>query len=266
MDTLIQINQNAQGASVVSARELHGFLEVKTPLEKWIKRMSEYGFTQGVDFQQLDKIVQIGNGGKRTIIDDFALTLDMAKELSMIQRSEKGKAARQYFIDCEKQLRVVAAQPLPAATDPMVLQILQNQTQLLAGQQQQIDYIRTEQQQQIDQLRADMALIQSGQRPDRRQTRYKPPMPGVRPLWPEQERTLGLRGQINQRVNEYCEQIGASQSETYKYLYGRMQSIFGLNVYNLSRRGNESMLDAIDRYGYLNRLYSVVMSELAYRG
>lgn len=89
---------------VVSARELHDFLEVKTAYKDWFPRMCEYGFTESQDFNPLkNEQVQIEGGRAVTRhILDAALTIDMAKEICMIQRSEKGKQARQYFIQLEK--------------------------------------------------------------------------------------------------------------------------------------------------------------------
>lgn len=85
----------------VSARELHEGLEIKTPFHKWIPRMIEYGFEENKDFVVEDIFVRNSNGGKQTQ-KDYVITLDMAKEISMIQRSELGKRFRQYFIECEK--------------------------------------------------------------------------------------------------------------------------------------------------------------------
>lgn len=99
MEAIIKINQDNDGNQVVSARDLHSFLEVETPFRKWIDRMFEYGFEENLDYVRVDKNVR-GNEAK-----EYALTLDTAKEISMLQRSDKGKAARQYFIECEKKLR-----------------------------------------------------------------------------------------------------------------------------------------------------------------
>lgn len=88
----------------VSARDLHDFLEVKTAYKDWFPRMCEYGFTSGEDFNPL-KIERVQSEGERVVtrtVDDAVLTIDMAKEICMIQRSEKGKLARQYFIQLEK--------------------------------------------------------------------------------------------------------------------------------------------------------------------
>ena len=97
---LIKVTKDNNGNSVVSGRELHEFLEVKTPYKDWFPRMVEYGFTENVDFISLAQKCAKPNGGRPKT--DHALTLDMAKEISMIQRTEKGKQARQYFIEVEK--------------------------------------------------------------------------------------------------------------------------------------------------------------------
>ena len=104
MKELIKITEQ-NGKQAVSARELHAFVEMETRFDIWIKRMLEYGFTENVDFQCLNKNVQMPNGGYKEAIDDYALTLDCAKEIAMIQKNDKGKQARKYFITCEEQLK-----------------------------------------------------------------------------------------------------------------------------------------------------------------
>ena len=103
MRELIKIAYN-NDKPMVSGRELHGFLEVSTQYKDWFPRMREYGFTEGLDFNPLN-FEQVRLEGerevKRTIVD-HQLTVDMAKELCMLQRNEKGKQARQYFIQLEK--------------------------------------------------------------------------------------------------------------------------------------------------------------------
>lgn len=106
MNELIKINSN----NTVSGRELHKFLEIGTRFDKWFIRMCEYGFNENDDFIRVaQKCPTLG--GTQTIID-YAITLDMAKEISMLQRSEKGKQARTYFINCEKKLKEVVKKPL----------------------------------------------------------------------------------------------------------------------------------------------------------
>ena len=101
MDQLIKINTNSNDMTL-SGRDLHEFLEVKTPYAKWFERMAEYGFDESTDYLVTDIFVPNSNGGKQTQID-HEIKLDMAKEIAMIQRNEKGKQARKYFLDVEKK-------------------------------------------------------------------------------------------------------------------------------------------------------------------
>lgn len=106
MDELVPVQKQKDGSVVVSGRDLHDFLDVKTKYADWFKRMSEYGFDENVDFAVFLKNEKDDTafGGSRKITD-HAMTLDMAKEISMIQRTERGKQARQYFIQVEKMYK-----------------------------------------------------------------------------------------------------------------------------------------------------------------
>ena len=96
MNELIKINYESDRPTVL-ARDLHEFLEVETPFNKWFSRMCEYGFTDGADFQTF---LSESTGGRPAT--DAQITIDMAKEICMLQRNEKGKQARQYFLQLEK--------------------------------------------------------------------------------------------------------------------------------------------------------------------
>lgn len=106
MNELVPVQKQKDGSVVVSGRDLHNFLDVKTKYADWFKRMSEYGFDENVDFVVFLKNEKDDTafGGSRKITD-HAMTLDMAKEISMIQRTERGKQARQYFIQVEKMYK-----------------------------------------------------------------------------------------------------------------------------------------------------------------
>ena len=106
MKELIKVTTNENKEQLVSGRELHEFLEVRTTYTRWFERMAEYGFTENVDFTVIAKNVrdETAFGGTRKLTD-HAMKLDMAKEISMIQRTEKGKQARQYFIQVEKEYK-----------------------------------------------------------------------------------------------------------------------------------------------------------------
>jgi len=91
-----------ENVNTVDARELHEFLESKQDFSTWIKsRIQKYKFVQGVDFIQFHNFVESDSRARI----DYALTLDMAKELCMVENNEQGRKARKYFIDCEKQLK-----------------------------------------------------------------------------------------------------------------------------------------------------------------
>ena len=117
-DELIKTQVNDENEIIVSGRELHEFLGVNTPYKKWFDRMTEYGFEENQDFITMDKIVYRQDGSQMPQKQfDHALKLDMAKEISMIQRNEKGKQARQYFIETEKRYKQVQQAPaIPMAS------------------------------------------------------------------------------------------------------------------------------------------------------
>lgn len=104
MNELINIKTTETGEPTVLGRELHEFLGVTTRYNDWFPRMVEYGFTEGKDFNLL-KNEQVRFEGNREVtreLIDHLLTIDMAKEICMIQRTDRGKQARQYFIQVEK--------------------------------------------------------------------------------------------------------------------------------------------------------------------
>ncbi|MBS7827374.1 antA/AntB antirepressor family protein [Wohlfahrtiimonas chitiniclastica] len=93
---------NNQKVNLVDARVLHSFLKSKQDFSTWIKkRIDQYEFREDEDYISLHKIVERENGATSRI--EYHLTLDMAKELSMVERTEKGREARRYFIECERQ-------------------------------------------------------------------------------------------------------------------------------------------------------------------
>lgn len=101
--TLHNVNFDGTEQQTVNARELHAFLEVGKDFSTWLKdRIEKYGFVEDLDFVKIDS-PKLGNqrGGDRRSIE-YHISLSMAKELCMVERNEKGKQARLYFIECEK--------------------------------------------------------------------------------------------------------------------------------------------------------------------
>jgi len=119
LNQLVPIRETKIGKAsqkCVSARELHSFLEVKTKFITWIKRLIEkYQFTENQHFVTFSQNRE--NGGKKYF---YALTLSMAKELSMVQNNKQGQQARQYFIQCEAKLQKSNEAVLKMAQDPII--------------------------------------------------------------------------------------------------------------------------------------------------
>ena len=95
MNELVRVDVDTQ---TVSARELHEKLNIGTRFNDWFPRMTEYGFVEGTDFYS--KMSKTENGGRPST--DYEISVDMAKQICMIQRTPEGKAVRQYLIDLEK--------------------------------------------------------------------------------------------------------------------------------------------------------------------
>lgn len=107
MNELIKLQPqtiNGNAVETVSARELHTFLEVQTRFNDWVStRISDYDFIENKDFVSFTENSVKPKKGRPS--QEYYITLDMAKELAMVERTDKGKLARKYFIECEKRLK-----------------------------------------------------------------------------------------------------------------------------------------------------------------
>jgi len=159
---LIPIFTRAVGAAhvpTVNARALHAFLEVGKDFSTWLKsRIEQYSFIEGADFVEVfPKMGENTTAGRPA--KEYALTLDMAKELSMVERNAKGKQARQYFIACERQMKATAAQ------------VHNPQTAALIHALQQLDAVQHSQQQQahkMERLEENIAIVEARTQPENR--------------------------------------------------------------------------------------------------
>lgn len=151
MKDLIKIEVNENQEPIVNGRELHKALGVKTAYKDWFPRMVEYGFNEGQDFCS---ILSESTGGRPET--NHAIKLDMAKEISMIQRNEKGKKVRQYFIQVEKDFNSpekIMARALKIAESKLNVLQLENtqQKQLIGELKPKADY--------LDQILQSKALV-----------------------------------------------------------------------------------------------------------
>lgn len=117
MKDLMKIDKRQIGeekVNAVNARDLWSFLESKQDFSTWIKnRIYKYEFVESIDYIRFHKKMEANNAS----VIEYIIAIDMAKELSMVENNEKGKAARRYFIKCEKELKS-SAKALPDFTNP----------------------------------------------------------------------------------------------------------------------------------------------------
>ena len=122
MDQLIKLTNTTIGEEVVqtiNAKDLHAFLGIGREFQHWIKeRIEQYDFAENMDY--VLTIAKIGER-KNVKVTEYNLSLDMAKEISMVERNEKGKEARQYFIECERHAKSNVIDPMKALSDPTIM-------------------------------------------------------------------------------------------------------------------------------------------------
>lgn len=152
MSELIPIQDNG-GVQAVMGRDLHAFLEVQSNYTTWINRLIEkYGFVEGQDF--IPKMEE-SSGGRPS--ENHILTMDMAKEISMVQNNAKGREARQYFIECEKRYQAGEMSELDEA------KLVQKALQITYRQVRELEAVNAEMQPKanyFDEFVADEDLIQ----------------------------------------------------------------------------------------------------------
>lgn len=135
MNELIKVTEKNE-QQIVSTKELHRFLEVKTPFRKWIDRMFEYGFEENVDYVRMDKNV------RGSLTKEYAITLDVAKHITMLQRTSKGKEIRQYLIEFEKNHSKTKSSPAEQLL--VTAQLLFSQEKKIIEHDQRIEKLETQ--------------------------------------------------------------------------------------------------------------------------
>lgn len=236
MNQLINISTNKEGENIVSARELYEFLEVKTQFTKWCERMFEYGFEENKDYLAISQ-KRLTNNPKNpyTTESDYALTLDTSKEIAMLQRTEKGKQARQYFIDCEKRSNKPKTQIELIIESAIELQ--QHELRLSNIE------VRLNQMEETKQLAlSELNYIE-------RSTKEVP--------------EIGIRLKINQIVRAYGEKTSITYSDIWRSMYSKMLYSYRFNVNGYKKNhAKESKMDIVERENQLDNLFALVSREL----
>lgn len=126
VNELFNLKENQDGTVAVSGRELHKGLEIQTPYKQWIDRMIDYGFEVNTDYIIMSEKVHTQKSVRAYEQENHIMTLDMGKEIAMIQRSDAGKNIRKYFIEIEKSYR----QQKPLSTADQIKLIAQGNSEL----------------------------------------------------------------------------------------------------------------------------------------
>ncbi|MDB1690076.1 antA/AntB antirepressor family protein [Enterococcus casseliflavus] len=242
MKELVKVTIDANNDQLVSGRELHGFLEVKDNYTDWFKRMIKYGFEENIDFVSFSEKSDKPFGGRPQI--NHSLKLDMAKEVSMIQRTEKGKLARQYFIQVEKEY---TQHQLDTSKLSPELQMFNGLFQAVASQEMATKRLSTK----VDSISEIVALNSTDWRKDSRQ----------------------LINQIAKTQGGY-DAYREIQSDIYQELDRRAGSSLKIRLTNLrnrmagegatkSQRDKTSRLDVIAQDKRLLEIYLAIVKEFA---
>lgn len=237
---LIPIDES-NGKRVVNARDLHRFLGSKQEFANWIKsRIEKYGFIENQDYSSFDNVIKRATGA--TVRKEYALSIDMAKELSMIENNDKGREARQYFLECEKSVKKRLTN----------IQMFALQAQINLD----IENRMNAQQAQLDNIQSDIQAMKD-ERKENTDKLLAAPMSDM--IVPAES----LRGQINELVRNYALSRNIAVKDVWRKVYNRLYYRFHVNL--TSRKGKkESKLDIAERRGLLDKVFaaaSIVVRE-----
>lgn len=216
--------------AAVSARELHRYVESSERFSKWIDRMFEYGFAHGTDYTPYQKVHPLN----KQSFQDFALTLDTAKEIAMIQRNEKGRQARLYFIECEKKLRALAQAPQTA-----LIQLINELTKKVINLESKIDRIHKAR---VTYFRARV-INHAQQQQQKRQSEVKL----------KRDKAMAL-------ISDYIGRWGF-YSRTWDEVWSLLESEYRVNIKQCRQGQGEHLIDVAARCGHINAVYEIICSK-----
>lgn len=241
---LVPVYKNDKGNKLVNARELHEWLGVGKDFTTWIKdRIIQFGFIENEDYTSFTEIGEREIGATRR--KEYIVTLDMAKELSMVERTEKGKEARQYFIKCEEKLQELSK---PSCIEDVLIQSLQEMKDMRL---------------QIVQAKQQTAAVKEEVQAIRDVVEIRP--------------SENWRNETNALVKKICFQLKDYQKpkeELYKAVQERgacdlkrrlenMRARFLLNGGSRSKADQLNYLDVIAEDKKLIEIYTAIVKELA---
>jgi phage anti-repressor protein len=237
MNELVKITEQ-DGQQLVSARELHEFLESERQFGNWIQqRIDKYGFIENQDYICFNKFVKAEKYGNKTL-KEYAITIDMAKELAMVEGNEKGKQARRYFIEIEKKYKQnILSTPINQSYLDLVEMIL-----------------KTLRDQEIAMKKLDARInqIEFVQNTARKQLEYFP-KPIVKP------RNKTGRQILVQFVNSIVRRDNLFPRSVWIKLYEEFCCRYRKNIRRRANNLGISQLDWIEQFDYIDELYAIAV-------
>ena len=230
---LIPISEN-NGKQAVSARDLHAFLESKQDFSTWIKnRIEKYDLVENEDYVTAPQIYGTANGGHSTRLE-YALTIDAAKELSMVEGNERGKEARKYFIACEKKLKEQQKPMTSAQLFALQANINLEYENRISNVEKRLDAIEQERDENGKILLE--VSVSSEQIPD-----------------------MTLRDKIRQLVNNYASASNTRQQDVWHKVYTQLYYLYHISIQNYKKiRRSESKLEIAERNHFLDKIYNII--------
>ena len=231
MEEIIKVEER-NNTQVVNARELHQFLMVGKDFSTWIKsRIEKYGFVENEDFEVFPNFGENPNGGRPT--KEYAITLDMAKELAMVENNEQGRIARKYFIDCEKRLK--EAKKPKSATELFYQSVLalKEQEERMNKLENRLDAWDKEREEN-GKLLLSVSLSTNK-------------VPEVK-----------LRDKVRQLVNRYSAATNTRQCEVWHKIYEILYYSYGISINSYKRKTKQNKLDIAEENGFLGKMYDVI--------
>ncbi|EPH61123.1 toxin-antitoxin system, toxin component, Bro family [Enterococcus faecium 13.SD.W.09] len=240
MKELIKVTTNENDEQLVSGRELYEFLEVSERYSSWFERMLKYGFSENIDFVGC----KVFNALARQELQDHVLKLDMAKEVSMIQRTEKGKQARQYFIQVEKEYQ---QQLLDTSKLSPELQMFNGLFQAMAKQELETKRIETK----VDNISEIVALGSTDWRKD------------ARSLINQMAKTQGGYGAYQEIQSEIYRELDRRAGSSLKIRLTNLQNRMAGEGVPKSKIKKTNKLDVIGSDKRLLEIYLAIVKEYA---
>lgn len=231
MEEIIKVEER-NNTQVVNARELHQFLMVGKDFSTWIKsRIEKYGFVENEDFEVFPNFGENPNGGRPT--KEYAITLDMAKELAMVENNEQGRIARKYFIECEKRLK--EAKKPKSATELFYQSVLalKEQEERMNKLENRLDAWDKEREE-SGKLLLSVSLSTNK-------------VPEVK-----------LRDKVRQLVNRYSAATNTRQCEVWHKIYEILYYSYGISINSYKRKTKQNKLDIAEENGFLGKMYDVI--------